>query len=559
MKLVVSSITIVDLTNKEAKRIPFAPGKNLLTSSKNHLGKSVIMKSIFYTLGADVYYPTPITKLNLLTYIDFSLDNHQYRIARFKNTFVLYCDNAFIGHYSSVGAFEEKLSELFKLEINLVAKDAEGTIVRCPPAYYYMPYYVDQENGWAANSYSFDHMTQFDLPQRKNSYFFHLGVFDSSYVTITKRQKSNNKQISLLEAAIKKLRTVVDTLKEGLDDTQMSFDTESLEKAIRARHIEIKSLLDDIAKTRASLIEAEDLKVQREHEKEVLSKYIKKSPPPTDASESVSVECPRCGMIFEQSTAQQLEKLYLFESLHDDYANICNELISLERRILKLKKKFEAKHQRLVEFEGSLESDREAYDAYVKSKATSKMLDEYRDQIAANIAEIEHLRAENTDIGKQLSTYGEEKEHINTSYLEHLGSLFAGLDVPADQIADYSEPGSSLIASGAYGPRCKIAQILAFVETQRTSAPELISFPIVIDSPNVLEQDDEHLDSVIRTLLTWDKTDNQVIVASIQGKETAAELGNVNIITLTNEKNHLLNATEYAEYETEISSIFTRF
>lgn len=559
MKLVVSAITIVDLTNKEARRIPFAPGKNLLTSIKNHLGKSVIMKSIFYTLGADVYFPTPITKLNLLTYIDFTLDNHPYRVVRFKNTFVLLSNNTFIGRYSSVGAFEEKLSELFRLEINLVAKDADGTIVRCPPAYYYMPYYVDQENGWAANSFSFHRMTQFDMQQRKNSYFFHLGVFDSSFVTITRQQKANNKKISLLDAEIKKLRTVVDTLQAGLDATQMSFDTESLEKAIRARHTEIRTLLNNISKTRTSLIELEDLKVQREHEKEVLSKYIKKSPPPTEMSEGISVECPRCGIVFEQSIARRLEKLYLFESLHDDYANICNELLSLERRISNLKRKFEAKQHQLSNFERSLASDQEAYDAYVKSKATSQMLDEYRNQIAANLAEIERLRAENVGINKQLSTYGKEKEATNSTYLGHLSSLFTTLDVPTDQITDYSEPGSSLIASGAYGPRCKIAQILAFVETQRTSAPELITFPIVIDSPNALEQDDEHLDSVIRTLLTWDKTDNQMIVASIQGKETATELGGVNIICLNNEKNHLLDAAEYTKYEAEISSLFTQF
>ena len=559
MNLIVSAITIVDLTNKEAKRIHFAPGKNLLTSSKNHRGKSVIMKSVFYTLGAEVYFPTPITKLNLLTYLDFSLDNHQYRVARFKNTFSLYCDGKFVEHYGSVGEFEEIISKLFKLEINLVGKDADGTITRCPPAYYYMPYYIDQENGWAANSYSFDRMTQFDLPQRKNSYFFHLGVFDSNYVSITKQQKSNNKQISLLENAIKKLRTVIETLKEGLDSTQMSFDTESLEKAIRTRRSEIKTLLDDIAKTRTSLIEAEDLKIQREHEKEVLSKYIKKTPPPIQTTTNVSTECPRCGMVFEQSTAQQLEKIYLIESLHDDFANVCSELLAIEKRILRLKRKFLDKQKRLSEFESSLNADRETYDAYLKSKATSKMLDEYTDQIAFNIAEIDRLRSENGDISKRLAVYSQEKNSINECYLSYLDSLFVGLDVPADQIEDYSEPGSSLVASGAYGPRCKIAQILAFVETQRANAPEVITFPIVIDSPNVLEQDEDHLDTVIRTLLTWDKTDNQIIVSSIQGKETAEELGNVNIITLTNEKNHLLNVAEYATYEDEIASIFTQF
>ena len=198
MNLVVSSITMVDLTNKEAKRISFSPKKNLLTSTRNHLGKSVIMKSIYYTLGAEVYYPSPIKRLNLLTYIDFSLDAHLYRVARLKNTFVLYCDGVFDGCYQSVGDFEERLCEIFDLEIDLVSKDRDGTIIKCPPAFYYMPYYVDQENGWAVNSSSFDKMAQFDLPQRKNSYFFHLGVLDNSYVEISKRHKTNKKRIDEL-------------------------------------------------------------------------------------------------------------------------------------------------------------------------------------------------------------------------------------------------------------------------------------------------------------------------------------------------------------------------
>lgn len=57
MNLIITSITIVDLTNKEAKRIHFSEGKNLLTSDRNHLGKSVIMKSIYYTLGGRSFLP----------------------------------------------------------------------------------------------------------------------------------------------------------------------------------------------------------------------------------------------------------------------------------------------------------------------------------------------------------------------------------------------------------------------------------------------------------------------------------------------------------------------
>ena len=80
-----------------------------------------------------------------------------------------------------------------------------------------------------------------------------------------------------------------------------------------------------------------------------------------------------------------------------------------------------------------------------------------------------------------------------------------------------------------------------------------------VDSPNSLEQDKEHLESVIKTIFNWDKTDNQIIVASIEGKDVASAIANVNIIVLDNEKNHLLNKEDYVLYEEEISEIFMKF
>ena len=559
MNLVISAITIVDLTNKEAKKIPFSPKKNLLTSERNHLGKSVIMKSIYYTLGAEVYYPTPIKKLNFLTYIDFSLKEHQYRIARLKNTFVLYRDNVFDGHYISVTDFENKLSELFELEINLVGKDQAGTITKCPPAFYYMPYYVDQENGWGSTSASFDRITQFDLPQRKNSYFFHLGAFDSSYVEISKRQKANTRLIDALIQEKEKYHTVIETLESGINAIQMTFDNQALERVISHRKQDIQKLLDELAKTRSRLLKAEDKLMQISHEKDLLSKYIKKKTLDTDPTSDESVECPRCGTVFRPALMQKLEKEYLHESLLEDYTVASAEQIRLEKQIQKLKNDFTSKQKCLTDFEKDLASDKEAYNSYVKSKATNQILQEYWSKINDNTLQIERLREDNADISQQLSFYKQEKEQVNTTYQENLSRLLLGLDIPSEQVEKNSEPGTHLIASGAYGPRCKIAQLLAFVETQHTTAPELITFPIVIDSPNALEQDNNHLESIIKTLFTWDKTENQIIVASIQGKDIASTIQDVNIITLTNCPNHLFCSDEYSMYEDEIAEIFTQF
>ena len=332
-----------------------------------------------------------------------------------------------------------------------------------------------------------------------------------------------------------------------------------LEKAISIRQNEINNLLNSITKTREKLISTEDQLLKISHEKEILSKYIKKKHTMEDCEIDELLECPRCGMIFERSISRKLEKLYLIESLHSDYANITAQENQLTRSIERLKKLFENQQSTLQNYEKSLTADQESYNIYVKSKATNQILKEYHEKIGENIATIERLRKESSEVRKLLTEYHKARNQAKLAYQVNFNRLIVDLDIPSEQIEEDSEPGSSLIASGAYGPRCKIAQMLAFVETQQKKAPDMITFPLVIDSPNSLEQDKDHLDSVMRTLFTWDKTDNQIIVASIEGKDTATSIEDVNIIILNNERNHLFSKDEYIAYEQEISEIFTRF
>ena len=559
MNLIISSITIVDLTNNKAKKVCFSPNKNLLTSDQNHLGKSVIMKSLYYTLGAEVFFPAPIKRINLFTYIDFSLNGHEYRVCRLKSTFTLYCDNTFISYYSSVGEFEEALSELFNFEISLVGKDVNGSIIKCPPAFYFLPYYIDQENGWAVNSSSFNQIAQFDLPQRKSSYFFHFGVLDSGYVENSRRAKANERQKNTLERDNEKLKTVISTLEDGLASVLMSFDMSTLEYNIHLRQKDIKIILEEIAKIRKELVESEDLLIQLEHQKDVLSKYIKSKRQSADIESTETIECPRCGMFFERGTISQLEKLYLLESLNDDYTNISDQQKKLQKKIERLREKFKEKQTLLEEIERSLADEKEQYDSYIKSKATNQLLREYRERIGANTIKIDAIINDNAEIRKRLATYNERREESLRAYNLCFDTLLMGLDVPKDQVSDGVEPGTAISASGAYGPRCKLAQMLAFVELQSRAEKRVISFPIVIDSPNSLEQDKDNLESIIRTLMTWSKTNNQIIVASIEGKDIAAEIEGTRIIKLTNPKNQLLSSEMYCELEDEINDMFVRF
>ena len=249
----------------------------------------------------------------------------------------------------------------------------------------------------------------------------------------------------------------------------------------------------------------------------------------------------------------------MLESLNDDYTRITTEIDKLEKKIKKLTEKYEQHQRKLKDYESSLSSEQDLYDTYLKAKTTRKLLDDYRKKIQENAETIEVLNENNKNIRELLREYQQSRTNANDIYLSNLNNKYGLLDIPSEQVPKESEPGSSIEASGAYGPRCKVAQVLSFLETQKSLSGTIITFPVVIDSPNVLEQDKEHLGSVLKTLLTWNKTDNQIIVASIEGKDIAEQLPDVKVINLDNEVNHIMSKEEYSKLEKEIDNIVTSF
>ena len=195
----------------------------------------------------------------------------------------------------------------------------------------------------------------------------------------------------------------------------------------------------------------------------------------------------------------------------------------------------------------------------MKAKTTRKLLDDYRKKILINEEIISGLNDDNKNIRELLKEYQQSKKNVNLTYLSVLNAKLNVLDIPSNQVPKESEPGSFMEASGAYGPRCKVAQVLSFLETQKRVSDKIISFPLVIDSPNVLEQDKDHLEGVLKTLLTWNTTDNQIIVASIEGKELAKQLPDVKLIQLDNEVNHIMTKEGYNDLMSEIGMIITSF
>ena len=558
MKLVVESITIVDLNNKEAKKVDFISGKNLLYSARNHVGKSIIMKSIYYTLGAEVFFSAPAKAINLLTILTFKIDEIYYKVARYKKEFALISSNGFSGTYHSVGEFSTKINEIFNFEINLVGKDQDKSLVTSPPVFFFLPYYIDQEYGWS-NANSFNNLSQFDIDQRRMSYYFHFNSFDSHYVRVFSQQKTDEHRILILEQEIEKLELVIATLELGLDSTRFSFDADVLSMAINSRQVELEEILSEIEHIREVLVKAEDELTTIQHEKEIISKYLKHRNKSVQISESENIDCPRCGLNFSSGIIAKLQRTYLLESLNEDYGRLLEDETKFINRRNTYLVKFSTAQQRLNDLERSLRTEKSNYDIYLRAKATKSLIDEYTLQIEYDRREKKELVDRRSSLRKELSKYAEMKKIASEVYTKNFDRLLDDLDIPKNQVEGNSEPGELLDASGAYGPRCKVSQILAFVKSKAELSRETISFPIVIDSPNTLEQDDTHLDAILRKLFSWSETDNQIIIASLVGREIAESIPGVNVIVLDNQPNHVMSNMDYEENFNEISNMLLLF
>ena len=84
------SILIADIQNHTARFVPFEKGFNVITSKENHVGKSSIIKSLYYTLGAEVHFDTRWDKNTKLTVATIDVDSIEYQVVRFNRKFAIF-------------------------------------------------------------------------------------------------------------------------------------------------------------------------------------------------------------------------------------------------------------------------------------------------------------------------------------------------------------------------------------------------------------------------------------------------------------------------------------
>lgn len=304
-------IMILSKTEKKALRVEFSKKKNLIIG-ENDVGKSTLIKSLYHALGADTpqLNTSRWSRANAIYALKFSIKGNTYTFIRDEQYFGVFdAQDQLLGQYKGIsreGGISDFLNPLLNFNVELETSDDD--LRRLSPAYYFLPFYVDQDEGWNKTWTSFKGL-QGIKNYRTKMIDYHLGIRSQKYYD-AKRDEYNLKTYNdELNDQKNSLITVRDRFKDkkyslNLDIDPVAFKNEIDELVDRYNeHINVQEKELNKIKSKRSQ------RLNLVNEIHIIEKTIKELDGDYRYCESAEtpdiVDCPTCGTEFENSIADR--------------------------------------------------------------------------------------------------------------------------------------------------------------------------------------------------------------------------------------------------------------
>lgn len=311
-KLIFKNIWILSKAEKKGISLSLSPNVNLLTG-ENDVGKSTLVKSLYHCLGADTpqLNNSVWKKANPIYCVHVEITGESFYILRDEKYFGVFDANRnFVSRH--IGITGEKGFAHFinpRLGFNIeLERQADSKLGLAGPAFYFLPFYVDQDEGWSTSWSSFVGLKQFSS-YRKLMIEYHLGVRPQSYYDAKKKELELKEQLSDVEADRVSMQSARDSVQKRKQRTQVDLDPTAFRKemeeavdqynAVYSQQQEVLSRLKD-ARNRRNTIDNE-LELVRRAIAELEADYRYAESPDTPEV----VDCPTCGTAFSNSFVER--------------------------------------------------------------------------------------------------------------------------------------------------------------------------------------------------------------------------------------------------------------
>ncbi len=542
-KLILEKITIISHSTKSARQFEFGRNLTLITADDgNSVGKSTLAKMVFWSFGCDPLFSPVWKALDCSSIITFSIDEESYSIHRYKNEMSFRKDGELLKVYDKItGAFSEKFAELVGFDV-LLPKKNSFTLEVPPPAYYFLPFYIDQKRTWVKPWDSFTNLQQYSK-WAQPVISFHSALISKEHFVVEGDIYDIKEEVNEVQNNISELNNAVTILKNNIKEQDFNVDSESLASELIKCEESIKLNIGETSRVKIDIIEVE---VQVNLAKSIIVELDKDYIFSVENMNEGSIECPTCGTIHENSIANRSSILIDKEIAQKQLGLLLEEKSQLQKTLMILRDEIFGFKSQLAKLQAAFEtSNSRALTEFATNnvdKQVEVIVEKKTSDLVSKQLKEKGLRKSQKDLvsKEQLNLI---KEDFANTFFKYITKLKVNIDAsliksPLDYNKIYEVGGA------AEDARAVLGYYLALYEHISSHSKEVIS-PLVIDTPNQQEQSTENYRKIVEAITRGVDDNNQYIICAMQHGALEKLFENAKIIRLDEGK--ILKTSEYLD------------
>lgn len=547
-QLIINKLYIFSVKEKRSYSIPFFRGRNIITSSGidgTKRGKSVILKSIYHTLGADCYYEDKWNINDKIFIMDFSVENENYYIFRNQGLFKIYEKTPFKEIFRTISRHElaSYLKGIFDFAVELPNRD--GNLEIAPPAYNYILNYLDQDKMDGTNFTSFKSLSQY-ADYKDKVLYYHFNVYNKEYYTIVRQIEDLSIECEKLGENVTLNQNMVVRVNKNINNSDYSVNMDNLQSEIENTKEEYSKIVKKLSKTKKILIrlrnEKEDL-ILHMNDLDIFTRNVD-----GDIKKIVNHECPYCHSAIVDQMELRIEKYNTVEDALFLKTELEASLIEIERKINKEELRYKEHLEKLQKYEERLKINTSEVEDVLRYKGFIEIRESLVKELGELTSELNEKNNNLDDLKKQRKKYDEAKKKVNKKYYELMVAdkfRFGLVEIEDKKLENIK---STFVAGGSNKPIATIIWYINLLKLRREFNEEAIQFPIVFDSPSNAEIDMEKKHELLEYLFKVMGEETQLIVSTLGfTKDEFPDIKFSNVIELNNDKYKLLSEEEFEQ------------
>lgn len=521
----------------------------------NETGKSCILKSLYYTLGASVHpFAQRWAEGNVISMLKFSVNEINFKAVRMGNDIYIFNpDNSLNFHERDRVRFAAKFGNL--LGINISYKDSKGKDKTFTSGFMFMPFYLDQDKGWDQPLTSFTGLS--GSGGKHNAILYHTGIInDEFYVHKSRMEEAEaRKKIANNEIAAN-YRFRQEAMKRFAKYDVLPFTIEEFNNGIKEVMSKLNSLKEKQKEIMKELEKLYSIKYSYQFNIDQLKENIVEIEKDFKYALKSETElcCPMCGASVENDAFARFKMLDDKDRCKDLLIDNNTKLDEIKEKITEKEKVSQSIRDEIDELQERINSRSnevtldEMFEAKLRGYV-EEVVNDATDRLRAEINKLDQTIYECKESIKRLQN-NDKKSNVEDDFDVYVKGLLKKFGILG--VEKKHSLGGKIRTTGSSVVKYVIAYTYAYLNVMQKNNCPLFA-PIVIDEPKQKGIDDNGFISILNSIVN-DRPQGSQLILSL----TDNELSNLNAdydSIILKPGSEVMNYEEYEDVKKEVEEL----